>query len=821
MSIFGFGTGGSSGFGSSAIFSLLPWANYRSVGTWLEEWTDSIGNEMDVSWGNFISTAARTNLLDPTYTPGVAGAPYLATTTAAPTGLARGSATMLDLLCAIAGIPTPIDTNLTVAMKQGLAVAAQKAFKRKSVRRYILNMLTQITDGVAVSWSNPPNAVALIIGDGEPSPGYGIWVQATSALAEVIRPWITTSSQAIAGRLFPAWGELGIGFSQFRAGYSAAGEMVMPIGSRINILANEHFSSWSAGVPVSWTKTGAATLTQGSTGSINWEFTTSTAVLDLSAATIGQSSGLSQTATYINNRATQRLQLDYQYTNAQGVGVLAVQITDANRDGTTYYWDATSSTWKTAVTSNIVPVSSSRWRYAIDVVPQTASATAVKMGTASLTVAVSALCDGTATTQTTYTIYRVGLYEKFSLADEEAAPAERTLSLPLIDAAGWSAITRTGGGRPILEPANSDRSTYKVINAAQGTFPYHPALSRRGYRATGTWTNLLKGSNSLNGGDWNFINAVNSGVFIISPTIGETVASALQINATSTAANVNQGSLGVPTNKSYVGGVWVKKLSADGNYTDVKLSLISDSTKSTTFTVTQAQGWKYLPIRATFGVADFNQLQFQVDWGAASNNGQIALASAYVYDVTGKPSVLYPPVCQTAIGASGTVQPVTCAVATNTQGVDVLSPLTLRPVAAVTRGSFGGILVPTFDASSQPNGVIVDLAQAAAQNRVVVRVASSALEIRRWDNTGNQWFASIALTASATPTAGQMTWLRDTAITLRCLWDENITQLSCGNGNASGTKPGSWAPSDNSVAFLNIGCDFNSINQFEGIVTDG
>jgi len=136
------------------------------------------------------------------------------------------------------------------------------------------------------------------------------------------------------------------------------------------------------------------------------------------------------------------------------------------------------------------------------------------------------------------------------------------------------------------------------------------------------------------------------------------------------------------------------------------------------------------------------------------------------------------------------------------------------------RGSLSLTIVPTFDASSQPTGqVIFDLAQGAAQNRVVVRINSGALELRRWDNSGNQWIASLTLSRSPSPPAGSVTWARNTAITIRGIWDENSTMLSAGNGNASGTKPGSWAPSDTSVAFLTQGNDYAGANQFDGAVT--
>lgn len=816
MSTFGYFSGGQGSFGPSTAFKILPYQNYRSLGTWFEEWIDALANELDVLSSTFISESARANLLDPTAAIVSAPAPYFASQTAAPTTAAAGAPTLLDLLCVIAGVPFPIDTNLTVAQKQAIVVAAQEAFKRKTVRPYLQSLATKITDGVGISWGVPPNCSSIIIGDGEPSPGYGSWVQANSALAEVTRPWTLGAARSVGGRIFPAWGELGIGVSQFRAGYSSAGEMVMPVGARINNLANEHYSSWTLGVADSWTAVGTVAPTQDSAASsLNWEFTTSCAKLDMSAATIGQIGGYSQTS-LVNNRATHRLQIDYAYTNAQNVGTMRLRITDVTN---TQYYNPDTSTWGTAVYDVVVPPSSTRGRYVCDVVMQRASSTASTLGTASVNVQWAVTCDGTATTQVVYRVYRVGLYEKYDL-DTELGFGERTLWLPLIDAPGWSTTSRAAGGNVVLEPANAARTAYKSIAATSVTFPYRAALSRRGFLATSTWTNLIKGSNSFGGGDWTSSNSTNSGT-VISPLVGETVASAPQLNATGIGAYWSQGSLGVPTNKSYVAGVWVKKVSTDGNFTDVTLSLISNSTKATTHTLTQAQGWQLLPIVGTFGGGDVNQLEFRIAWGAASSNGQISVASAYCYDVTGKTGVLYPPVCQSAIGATGIVKPTSCSVVTDTPGLNVLHPLTKRPLGSVTLGSFGGVLVPTFDATSQPDGVIFDVAQgAAAQNRIVLRVASGALEIRRWDATGNQWVASLTLTSSATPTAGQSTWLRDQALTVRATWDSNATQISAGNGNALGTKPGSWAPSDNSLSSMTIGNDYAGISQFDGIITE-
>lgn len=823
MAIFGWATGGASAFGPSTAFNLLPFQNYRSIGTWFEEYMDGLANELDIMAALFVAAGSRKNLLDPSYTPTVPAASYFGNTTTAPASLASGAATMLDLLAVIAGVPWPIDTNLSVAQKQAIALSAQQAFKRKTVRRYFLDLATKMTDGVGYSWSVPPNTCSIIIGDGEPSPGYGGWVQSTAALSEIARPWVLGAVRTIAGRIFPAWGDLGVGTSQFRANYSSAGETVFPTGARINLLANEHFSSWSVGAPVSWTKVGTGTLTQSTSApSINWEFTGNAAVFDFTSAVINDDIGLNQTTTLVNNQLTYRLQVDYAYTNLQNVGVLQVRITDTNPDGVTYYWNPTTATWGTAIYNTIIPPSAARGRFACDIVPQRASTTASTAGTSTITIKLAAICDGTATTKTTYTIYRVGLYEKYSLAAESLAVGERTLWLPLVDSAGPSSASRTAGTGGLLEPANAARTAYKFVQSSTGaSFPYHPALSARGYRSHGTWTNIVKDSNAFTGASWTVANATATANAQISPIVGETVASATQLTATSVVGKVSQ-QLGAapinPASKVYVGGVWAKKLTADAS--SIGIDMVSTSVQTMSYALAQSAGWQLLPFKATFGAGDVANLSLRIRFADASATTSVTFGDAYCYDVTSNPDVLYPPVARSGAAAVGVLNASLNRALTSNTGVSVLHSLTLRTLASVARGALGLTVVPTFDAISQPNGVIFDVAQAAAQNRIVLRVASGVLELRRWDNAGNQWVSSLTMTKSATPAAGQVTWLRDTSILVRCSWGDANTQLSAGNGNAApGTKPGSWAPLDTSVAAIGVGNDWVQANQFEGSVT--
>lgn len=823
MAVGGYGTGGASGSGPSTQYRLLPFRGYRELAQWFEEFVDAMGLPLDVLYQRFIKPASRANLLDPAYTNTDVADINLATPTTAPTA-AVSRDTMLDVLSFIALGQYPLDTNLSIAQKQALTQVGWTALKRKGTRLQILNLASKMTDGVAVSWTSPPFNFSVIIPDGESSPGYGSWVQPLAANPETSRPWVLLAIRNMLEKgMFPDWSNLGVGYSHFRAGYSSAGETVFTDGARVNILAHEHFDVWSAGTPTGWTKTGGSTLTQSTAdSSINWEYTGNAAVLDLTGAPSGNSVGLTQSAANINNQFTHRLQLDYKYTNAQLVNVLTIQVTDVNADGNTYYWNPTTATWGTTAYSIAVPPSTTRGRYAWDIVPQAASVIASTAGTSSISVKVFATSDGTASTQTTYTLYRVGLYEKFNLAIEQAATGERSAWYPLVDAPGWTTANRAAVTGTIIEPANATRSAYKILpTSTQATFPYHPAISGRGFRATSAWTNLVKGSNDF-GADWFLISCTSSANTVISPAVGEASPTAPTFTASATNSGVQQGFAITPVSKTYVGGIWVKKLSSDANYTDVKITLGATTIFTQSFTVHQSEGWKLLPFNFTFGAGEVNTLVFKVTFGSASSNAQFSVADAYLYDVTGKTGVLYPPVIRSAVGSTGVMTATKCQAISSNQGVNVLHPLLLRSLASAVRGSLALTIVPTFDASSQPIfGVIFDLAQSATRNRVLLRVdGTHDLQFIRWDNAGNVWQAFLTTTTSLSPASGQMTWRRDTPILIHCIWDENSTMITAGNGNASGTKPGSWAPLDTSVASLTIGEDFTHLgaNCFDGLI---
>lgn len=889
MALLGWATAGSSSVsGPSKVYQSLPYKGWKEISAWIEEAIDSIGVELDYRDLKFFRASARANLLDPTYAPPSTDQAdaFIANATTAPSS-AVSRASMLDLLLYVTLGYYPADTNLSVAIKQKLAQVGWSALRRKGTRLQMLNIASKVSFGPAVGWTVPPFNFSIILPDGTPSPGQGVWTPPNASTPSVNRPWALQAIRKILSNgISPDWSNIGIGFSQFRAGYSAAGETVFPIGSRINILTHEHFDSWSIGVPVGWTKLGAGTLTQSTTAAqINWEFTGNAAVFDLTTASAGTLIGLTQTTAAVNNQVKHHVQIDYAYSNTQGVSTLLATIVDNNRDGNAYYWNPTTASWSTAVYNIPLPVSALRARFSTDVTMQTTSPTATTFGTSAVTLSVFAKSDGTATTKTTYALYRVGVYESFDLAGETAALGERTLWTPLVDAPGWTTAARTTGG-VLLEMANPQRTAYRLVSVATAAhFPYHPALNGFGYRSMGSWTNLLKGGNVLST-DWTLSNCTRALHSQISPVVGEVSATASSFSATAFGASVTQSSIATPTSKTYVGGIWIKKLTADAGNQAGSLSLtlgssavvgvgtlftallvtgcqiktagghsytiasVADDTHctlagaasvtesvvtwtvsdlviqlttnlnvySSALTLSQSEGWQHVPFRATFGAAD-TSLAMSVAIVANPTTADYAMIDAYLYDVTATPGVLYPPVVRSGVGSTAVTGASTCAAISASQGANVQHPLTLRTLASVVRGQIAVTVVPTFDAASMPNGVIFDLAQAATQNRVVLRVNGGILELRRWDNASAFYLTKLTLVAS-NPASFQMVWQRDTPVVIRATWDSTGSQLSANGSTAQFTAtPGGWAPSDASVATCTIGSDLAGATPFDGQIS--
>lgn len=812
MSPLGWGSGGCTGGGPSTMFLNLPFRNYREVQDWLEEMIDAMGVEMDILEDRYISTQARTNLLDPNYVSPTAAGSYFATGTQAPS-LALTPDTVLDVLQAIAGLPFPTDTNLTALQKQALLKAAIAVANRKGTKRAVHSTVASIVNGAMMGFVTPPADMSIALGDGAPPPGYGSWVPASGTIGSS-RPWIFGTARAVASKLAPGYGSVGVGYAQFRAGYSAAGEPVFPTGSRITPIQDEHLVTL-----VGWSR---ANFVSDSGGSINYEFATTSQLCDATGLAAGTFCNLVQDNIVVNNQSVYRLEIDYEYTNTTNVSVLGLFIVD---DYDSKYYDATLGKWRSdgaGITAYLPPVSS-RSRFAIDVPMQAAGANT--RGTEKVSVGVAFTSDGTATTQTRYRVYRVGLYEEYSLATEQASTGNRTAWLPLVDALGPTTYSRTAGVT-VIEPANASRSAYKTFDSAVAPFPYHAALSGRGFLSNSSWQNLLKGSNNFIT-DWTASNATRTASSVISPLLGETSPSAPLLAATGTNANISQASIvGNPASKSYIAGVWVKKLSADNVFTDVTLSLSSGATvKSQTFTLLQSQGWQLLPLSPqTFGVGDATALSFSIGWGAAASNGQIAVASSYVYDLNGKTAILYPPVIQTPVGATATLAASTLKALTSTVDSNVLHPFLLSRLVSVVRGGVSMKVVPTFSAGAEPSPIyLFDVGQDATHNRVTVRIVGNVLNIALWDSAANNTQYNLLLTTSSNPlVSNSATWRRDTAFFVRALWSETSVSLSASNGEANlgVTLPTTWTPSDASVSLFRIGQDITGAHQFDGIITD-
>lgn len=1017
---------GSAGFGPSRVYLSLPYAGYRELDAWIVEFVDALGNIFEVLNHAYISAGAKANLLDATYVPSQAISDELAIQTAAPVNAASTDA-MVDMLCFLAGIPTPVNTHITATQKQALALAGAEAMKRKGARPQLLNIGSKISDGIVYGWSLPPYFFSHLLSDGEPQPGWGDWVvplerlsgtvattsgsptvsgtstafqadpawiglgivigtnvyyissvtnattltltanasaNASGVTAYIIhpysaRPWLYRAEHEIILRFFPAWSFFGAGVSQFRAGFSAAGEPVGPEGARLCIFAGEHFDAWSGGLLTDWTESGSGTLTQNTTiAQISREFTNSAAQIDLSAASVGVGMALIQSAVKLNNQRTHRFQVDYAYSNAQLLNSLTARIYDDSQ-ASTVYWNPDLQKWQTTIHNIELPQSSTagvgtigvtanstdvagtntnfdpsyeglmikaglsgawhtvsrfvspttltlatsaaatasgalyrtmRKRYACDVVPQANPYVRKEIGTISLTLnsatvngtstdfdedwegtqirvgtstwytvdtvasttsltittsaastesgaftrthamsttvdtkgqntiafQLAATSDGTDTTKQVYTLYRAGLYEKFDLDIEQEAGGERTLWLPLVDSLGWTTTAAGAGTNTLLEMATYDRSLYKTIIASAPLFSYHPAISSRGYRARGfAWTNRVLGSNDFNT-DWTLNNATFTASSQISPIVGETVATAPLLTATSTGAYNQQATGYSPTSRSFVAGVWVKKLSTDANFTDVTLSLISTTTKSIAFTLTQAQGWQLLAMPAqTFDGSDLANLTFRIAWGAASTSGQIAVASSYVYDVTSNTGVQYPPICQTAVGATGTVATHTLAAATS--GSDVLHPFLKRSLVSVVRGLLSIKVIPTFDGTSQPNGTIFEAKEDDTQNVIRLSVISGVLTATLIDDTPTTYTAGLTMVNVRDPSSTQVTWIKDELITILVRWDLAFLSLAAAGSSVITAISPAHNASDASLDSINIG---GGVANFDGHIFD-
>lgn len=637
MSILAYAQGGASGVsGPSALTRNTPFANYRDVRpdfsrAWVEEFLDALGIEIDILDAQFVAAQARSNILDPTFTPSLLPTTYQATSIAAPTASALRD-TMLDVLLYIAGTPYPAASNLTTAQKQALVIAGWDLLRYKGTRLRLNRLVALYGDGVVSGYTSSAFNIACILTDGDPTPGWGDWVPSATGINELVRPWaLTASRDHLVARLAPAWSEIGVGFSQFRAGYSAAGEPVLTASARLNLMLNEHFLDWTAGDPDSWDLAGTGTLTQNTVDpSINWEFSASCAKINLAAAAAGITRTLSQGSTpalVINDQIAYRLQIDYSYRQAAlpFLSVLTARVTDLTN---TLYWNPTSAAWQSTAYDIPLPPSSSagaRTRYATTITPSVASASAVTRGQSTIRVGITATSDGTASTQIAFQVYRVGLYEAFDFDGEEEAGGDRTLWLPLEDAIGVSTYADAGGGAVVIENANGVRSTYKSLATGIPVFPYHPAISTRGYQSRTRWTNLLKGSDSFTG-DWTATNVTVAAAAYAGPEIGTVALTQPSLTLTTAGGSYAQSNIVADaSSKDYIAGIWVKKVTADTTTPAATLTLTAGSVTADASAAVFAASWVGLTI--TVGGRSYEIATFV---GAT----QVTLATAAAVTVT-------------------------------------------------------------------------------------------------------------------------------------------------------------------------------------------
>jgi hypothetical protein len=887
MATGGYGVGGSSTAGPSAMFGWLPWKGYREISTWFEEFVDAIGSQFSILENRFVSSTARSHLLDPTYTPIEVASSNLATSTAPPTGSVVTD-TMLDVLLYIARGQYPVNPRLTTAQKQGLVTLGWDILRRKGTRQRLLNLVSQVTNGPINGWTTPPFLFGMILPDGAPSPGYGDWTpvpvvqvgtvstsvgsptvtgtgtsfltgwagykiivgspvvadlytiasvtngtsltlssnaaQNTAGLPYYIipgasvRPWAFDAARSLLSNVTPAWSSVGIGYSQFRAGYSAAGEIVLASGARIGSMINSSFSSWSGGLPTTWAATGSATVVQAvGVAGTSYEFSDYACRIDLTGAAAASTRRFAQAA-FINDQRSYRVEVDYAYTNAQNSSTLTLSISDDKN----YYYNIAAGTWSTTATLNPMPPSSTRTTYAVNVTPQPVSSTVVSLyGVSYLNIAIAATSDGTATTQTTYDLFRCDLLEPYNQAIEASFEGEPIGWWPLVNCFGLETGSRAGTSS-VVQFENFDRSLVRTLAGTVSDFSYHPAVSAKGFRSNSTWTNLAKGSNVFTAPDWTAASSTYAASQTASPVVANTSsAPMLTANVAASYGSIDQDTGVNPASKSYIAGVWAKNING-WTAGDVVLSLISGgTTKRQAFTVT-GTGWKFLAMPAkTFGGGDTSNLHMKVQWDATGTGGQLSLFCAYLYDVTGKTDVLYPPVSISASTVTSASAPSIVKATTATTDTNVLHPLTLRSMMSVASGALSFTVVPTFGAGSQPNAFIFECSQNSTTNGVYIDISSGSIRLRRRDSSSTSATVSLAMTTSASPSSSQVTWLRDQALTVRARWSaDGSMSLAVGSANVSGAAIGGWSALDTSVSKIRIGCDNAGANQFDGMIRD-
>jgi hypothetical protein len=253
---------------------------------------------------------------------------------------------------------------------------------------------------------------------------------------------------------------------------------------------------------------------------------------------------------------------------------------------------------------------------------------------------------------------------------------------------------------------------------------------------------------------------------------------------------------------------------------DVRVALLYGSTEggSNSFFLTVADGWQMLacpPVTLGAVAGDVGVRVYFLGQSA----GTFYTSCSYVYDVTSKTDVLYPPIAITD-ATTETIGPCYLNALTDNVGTDVDSELLKTALVSVSRGALSMTVVPMFGADSQPNATLLDICESTAANRLHLHVSSGSLTVTRVNAAGVSTPMTLNLTNSSEPTSSQVTWRRDTKIEILLRWDDDgTTSLSAGESNTAAAL--SIAPyTDTAVDTLRIGANASAANPFDGHITD-
>jgi len=825
----GYGSNGSAG--PASAFLNLP-AKYKNLDGWFEDLMNAMSLDWDILNAEFISATARANLLDPTVTPSRDASAILATSTEAPTDAAT-AATVLDLMLSAVGAEYPVSSNLTVEEKQALVYAMAAALQRKGTRISTGDVVAQVAGEAVHAATSSLLHGSVVIPDGYPSPGWGDWVPAGTSDPSQKRPWLFETVRALLKRIYPACSEFGVGYSQFRAGYSGAGEPVFTSGAQLSLTTNGNFATWTGGAgtnPDSWTPSaytaGTCDKLTAQTGT-NWEFTDYAAQLNLTGVAAGSGRELLQTITIRDANIEHSIEVDYEYSNAQDASVLQLSVLMPAENGSVRLrqdgeWDANQINLPVV----LLPPGDGRQKFRITFTIPTvgtvvtsaefpSSKVIVSPNSNKITLSLRVISDGTPTTQDTFQVYAFQVYELWSKTRQLAAQGERTLWAPFSGGTqGNVDYTFTLSNGALFLPINAERDRVLEMKVGSGLVAYHPALSGFGLLSVDPfgWTNRVDDGYTL--ASWTLSSCTASTNAEVSPIYEEELAgttTATRFTASANGAYVQTTSSSAGGSAvRWMAGVWVKKLSPDTDFTDVTLSFFGVSKSSTTYTVRQADGWRLLSIPT---ISDTNATQtFRISWGAAFASGHVAIWGPHVYELgVATLTAQYPPVViRSGGGADGVISNTTYRMLTSTTGTDVYDPQMKFRMVTVTRGALYMRIVPTFTPVAGLDGCIFVAGQSDTVNKIQVDIAGTTLYLRHYDGSAN-YSASVSI-------AG---WQRDTAYEIRATWNAS-TGLSLTAGGVSGTAspPGGFAPSEASVSRIRLGCNWAGTAQYNCLIAD-